>query len=87
MEQTSHILLYLSVSLSICLHVCACMLSRGGLFATPWTPLAPLSMEFSREGHYSGLPFSPPEGLPDPGLETLSPTSPALTGGSFFFFF
>ena len=53
----------------------------------PWTHQAPLSMEFSREGHYSGLPFSPPESLPDTGLETLSPTSPALAGGSFFFFF
>jgi len=36
-------------------------------------------MGFPREEYWSGLPFSPPEDLPDPGIE---PTSPALTGGS-----
>ena len=37
-------------------------------------------MEFSRQEYSSGLPFSPPGDLPDPGME---PTSPALTGGLF----
>ena len=32
-------------------------------------------MEFSRQEHWSGLPFPPPEDLPDPGIE---PASPAL---------
>ena len=36
---------------------------------------APLSVEFSRQEHWSGLPFPPPEDLPDPGME---PASPAL---------
>ena len=36
---------------------------------------APLSMEFSRQGYWSGLPFSSPEVLPDPGFK---PRSPAL---------
>ena len=36
---------------------------------------APLSMEFSRQEYWSGLPFSSPGVLPDPGIE---PGSPAL---------
>ena len=46
------------------------------LFASPWTVAhkAPLSMGFSRQGYWSGLPFSPPGNLPDPGIEPGSPT-------------
>ena len=36
---------------------------------------APLSMEFSRQEYWSGLPFPPPGDLTDPGIE---PRSPAL---------
>ena len=38
---------------------------------TPWTVArqAPLSMGFSRQEHWSGLPFPPPGDLPDPGTE------------------
>ena len=36
---------------------------------------APLSMGFSRQEHWSGLPFPSPGDLPDAGIE---PTSPAL---------
>ena len=39
---------------------------------------APLSMGFPRQEYWTGLPFSPPEDLPDPGIE---PGSPALAGG------
>ena len=44
------------------------------LFATPWTIIlqAPLSMEFSRQEHWSGLPFPSPD-LSDPGVESESP--------------
>ena len=42
-----------------------------------------LSMEFSRQGYWSGLPCSPPGDLPDPGFEPASLTSPALAGGFF----
>ena len=47
-------------------------------FATPWTVAcqAPLSMEFSRQGYWSGLPFPSPGDLPHPGTEPISPTSP-----------
>ena len=43
----------------------------------PWTVAhqAPLSMEFSRQEYWSGLPFPSPGDLPEPGIE---PESPAL---------
>ena len=56
----------------------------GGLVAkscptlvTPWTlaQQAPLSMGFSRQEYWSGLPFPSPGDLPDPGIK---PRSPAL---------
>ena len=51
-------------------------LSHVWLFATPWTVVyqAPLSMVFSRQGYWSGLPFSSPGDLPDPGIKPGSPT-------------
>ena len=53
--------------------------------ATPWTvaPQAPLSMEFSRQEYWSGLPFSFSGGLPHPGIKHTSPVSPALAGRFF----
>ena len=49
--------------------------------ATPWTIAcqAPLSMGFSRQEYWSGLPFPSPGDLPDPGIE---PGSPALHADS-----
>ena len=44
---------------------------------------APVSMEFSRQEYWSGLPCPPPEDLPIPGIEPGSLTSPALAGGFF----
>ena len=51
-------------------------LSRVQLFATPWTVAyqAPLSMGFSRQQYWSGLPFPSPGDLPDPGIEPGSLT-------------
>ena len=51
-------------------------LSRVQLFATPWTIAyqAPPSMGFSKQEHWSGLPFSSPGDLPDPRIEPGSPT-------------
>ena len=60
--------------------MCAQSLSRVQLFATPWTPL---SMEFSMQEYWNGLPFSPLGDLPDPGIEPVSPASPALAGRFF----
>ena len=61
------------------------MLSRVQLFATLWTVAlqVPLSMGFPREEYWSGLPFPPPEDLPDPGIKSASPVSPALQVDSF----
>ena len=44
--------------------------SRVRLFVTPWTVAcqAPISMGFSRQEYWSGLPHSPPGYLPDPGI-------------------
>ena len=48
----------------------------------PWTEVfqASLSMGFSRQEYWSGLPFPPLGGLPNAGTE---PTPPALAGGFF----
>ena len=58
------------------------VLSYVQLFVNPWTVAhqAPLSVEFSRQEYWSGLPFPPPGDPPDPGIKTASPASPALTG-------
>ena len=52
---------------------------------TLWTAAhqAPLSMGFSRQEYWSGLPFPPPGDLPHPGIEHTSLMSPALTGRFF----
>ena len=57
-------------------------LRRVPLIATPWTVAlqAPLSMGFSRQEYWSGLPFPSPRDLPDPGME---PASLALAGRFF----
>jgi len=51
-------------------------------FTTPWTVArqVPLSMEFSRQEYWSGLPFLTPGHLPNPEIEL---ESPALAGKSF----
>ena len=54
---------------------------RGGLIAvvsdsfdpTDNSPQAPLSMGFSRQEHWSGLPFPSPGDFPHPGIEPRSP--------------
>ena len=38
---------------------------------------APLSMGFSKQDYWNGLPFPPPGDLPDPGIESRSPASQA----------
>ena len=57
-------------------------LSRVRTFVTPWTVAcqAPLSVGFSRQEYWSGLPFPSPGDLPNPGMES---GSPALAGGFF----
>ena len=66
---------YEDVLIHVCVHTQ--LLSRVLLFATSWTVAhqAPLSMGFSRQDYWSGLPYNPPGDLPNPGIE---PRSPAL---------
>ena len=70
---------------SLCVYktqVCMCACSVISDSVTPWTVACqtPLSMEFSRQEYWSGLPFPSPGDLPTPGVE---PVSPALAGGFF----
>ena len=53
------------------------------LFATLWTVARqdPLSMRFSKQEYWGGLPFPSPGDLPDPWIEPESLVSPALAGG------
>ena len=56
--------------------------SRVQLFATVWTTVrqTPVSLGFSRQQYWNGLPCPPPEYLPDLGIEPTSLLSPALAG-------
>ena len=71
--------------------VCVCLCSAVAslcsacvlLFVASWTVAhrAPLSMGFSRQEYWRGLPFRAPEDLPDPGIQPASLVTPALAGG------
>ena len=61
--------------------MCAQSFSHIRLICNPMdhvTHQAPLSMGFSRQGYWSGLPFPPPGDLPNPGIKPTSPAAPAL---------
>ena len=79
----THILhTHIYCNIHTCINICACVWSRFShiqIFATPWTVAhrASLSMGFSQQEYWSGLPFPPPGGLPNPGIEPTSP-SPEL---------
>ena len=65
----------------------ACMLchfSCFSLFLTSWTAAhqTPQSMEFSRQEHWSGLPFPSPGDLPNPGIKPGSSVAPELQSES-----
>ena len=61
------------------------MLSHVHIFVTSWAEAhqAPLSMEFSRQKYWSGLPFPSPGDLPNTGIELVAFVSPALAGRLF----
>ena len=54
------------------------------LFVTLWIVArqVPLSMGFSRQEYWSGLPCPPPGELPDPRIKPVSPVAPALQADS-----
>ena len=63
--------------------------SRVQLFVTLWTVACqvPLSLGFSRQEYWSGVPGPPPGDLADPGIKPMSLMSSALAGGFFIRFF
>ena len=63
----------------------ACVLCHIRVFETAWTVTRqpPLSMEFSRQEYWSGLPFPPPGDSPNLGIKPKSLVSPALAGEFF----
>ena len=65
--------------------LCTQSLGHVSLFRTPWTIAhqAPLSMGFSRQEYWSGLPFPSPGDLPEPGTKPVCPVSPALQSDYF----
>jgi len=81
-QSTSKLLSMEKLCVCVCVCVCVKLLSHVQLFATPWTVARqdPLSMGFSRQEYWSGLPFPSPWDLPNPGIE---PGSPALQAGFF----
>ena len=60
------------------------VLSQVQLFVTPWTVAlqGPLSMEFSRQEYWSGLPFPAQGDRPDPEIKPASLESLALAADS-----
>ena len=75
---------YVILTLTSCVRVLR-HFSHVQLFATLWTVAcqAPLSMGFSRQEYWSGLPCTSPGHLPDPGSKPVSLMSPALAGEFF----
>ena len=76
------------LSLCVCVCVCVCVLSRSVMSHALWPHelvafQAPLFVEFFKQEYWSGLPFSPPGDLANPGIEPESSPSPALAGGFF----
>ena len=71
--------------IQLCVYVCVCVFSH--LVVSDCLQLVvrhpPLSMEFSRQEYWSGLPSSPPGDLPGPGIQPTSPVAPALAGRFF----
>ena len=66
------------VCVYVCVCVCVCVCVNHSVVSDPVTPgtvarQAPLSMGFSRQEYWSGLPFSPPGDRLDPGIEPMSP--------------
>ena len=75
------------VCVCVCVYVCVCvrMLSCAQLCMAPWTMAhqTSLPMGLTRQEYWSGLSFPSPADLPDPGIQSLSLTSPALAVGFF----
>ena len=83
-------ILNICVCVCVCAHVCTCMcvfshFIHVWLFVTLWIVAHrfPLSMGFSRQEYWSGLPYPSLGDLPNSGIEPESPESPALKAEPF----
>ena len=72
----SHIHSFMLAYTSLFPYVIVVLVAKLCLNVTPWTVAhqSPLSMGFSRQEYWSGLPFPSPGDLPNPGIKPMSPT-------------
>ena len=79
----SLLILYFIYS-SVCVYVFSCSVASDSLrpYGLTVARQAPLSIRFSRQKYWSGLPFPPPGDLPNPGTECISFVSCIV--GTFF---
>ena len=70
---------------SKCDYCCCCLVAKSDSLATAWTVSrqVPLSMGFSRQEYWRGLPFPTPGNLSDPRIKPTSLETPALAGRFF----
>ena len=73
---------YYSLVCTVCVYAQS-LQSYQTLFNPVYAYQVPLSMEFSRQEYWGGLPFPSPGDLPDPGIEPTSLASSALAGRFF----
>ena len=71
--------LFIQLPINVCVCVCMLVCQSCPTLCNPMdcSHQAPLSMAFSRQEHWRGLPFSPPGDLPNPGIEPVTLVSPA----------
>ena len=73
------IYVFVCVCVCVCVHACLVIsVLSNSLDPVDCGPQFPLSMGFSRQEYWSGLPCPPPGDLPNPRMERESPASPAL---------
>ena len=78
------VLLFIYTCIWYCVCVHSCLVMSDSLWPHEIVAhQAPLSMEFSTQEYWDGLPFPSPGDLPEPGIEPESPVTPALVGGFF----
>ena len=70
------------IALQCCLNFCCCLVGKSCLTLGDLTDCSLPGLGFPRQEYWSGLPFPSPGDPPDPGIEPMSPVSPALWADS-----
>ena len=73
--------MYVYVCVCVCVYAQSCLILWHPMDCSP--PGPSLSMEFSGQEYWSGLPFPPPRDISGPGIEPKFPMPPALAGRFF----